>query len=148
MKKILLAVLFLSFSSVVANASTGEDKICSGFAKWMEDGTFKQIRESKCMTEAEYKIDNLKEPLKNPCYIPSYTFFLDYQGDVLICPHDWGKKIILGNFNLQSLKEIWFSKKAIKIRSLLNQSNRNFSPCNVCDVDGTLLGENISRFFS
>ncbi len=100
------------------------------------------------MSDAEYKIDNLKEPLKNPCYIPSYTFFLDYQGDVLICPHDWGKKIILGNFNLQSLKEIWFSKKAIKIRSLLNQSNRNFSPCNVCDVDGTLLGENISRFFS
>ena len=55
MKKILLAVLFLSFSSVVANASTGEDKICSGFAKWMEDGTFKQIRESKCTTEKEYK---------------------------------------------------------------------------------------------
>ena len=55
MKKILLAVLFLFFSSVVANASTGEDKICSGFAKWMEDGTFKQIRESKCMTEAEYQ---------------------------------------------------------------------------------------------
>ena len=92
------------------------------------------------MTEAEYKIDNLKAPFKNPCYIPSYTFFLDYQGDVLIWPHDWGKKIILGNFNLQSLKEIWFSKKAIKIRSLLNQSNINFSPCNVCDVDGTLLG--------
>ena len=41
---------------------------------------------------------------------------------------------------LQSLKEIWFSKKAIKIRSLLNQSNRNFSPCNVCDVKGDLIG--------
>ena len=46
MRKILLAVLFLIFSSVVANASTDETKICSGFAKWMEDGTFKQIRES------------------------------------------------------------------------------------------------------
>ena len=55
MKKILLATLFLLFSSVVANASTGDTKICSGFAKWMKDGTFKQIRESKCMTEAEYK---------------------------------------------------------------------------------------------
>ena len=100
------------------------------------------------MTNAEHKIDVLKEPLNNPCYIPSYTFFLDYQGDVLICPHDWGKKIVLGNFNFQSLKEIWFSKKAIRIRSLLNQANRNFSPCNVCDVEGTLLGENISKFFS
>ena len=55
MRKILLAVSFLLFSSVVANASTGDTKICSGFAKWMKDGTFKQIRESKCMTEAEYK---------------------------------------------------------------------------------------------
>ena len=55
MRKILLAVSFLIFSSVVANASTGDTKICSGFAKWMKDGTFKQIRESKCMTEAEYK---------------------------------------------------------------------------------------------
>ena len=55
MRKILLAFLFLLFSSVVVNASTGDTKICSGFAKWMDDGTFKQIRESKCMTEAEYQ---------------------------------------------------------------------------------------------
>ena len=55
MKKILLAFLFLLFSSVVANASTTGKEVCSGFAKWMEDGTFKQIRESKCMSEAEYQ---------------------------------------------------------------------------------------------
>ena len=55
MKKILLAFLFLLFSSVVANASTADKEVCSGFAKWMDDGTFKQIRESKCMSEAEYQ---------------------------------------------------------------------------------------------
>tara|TARA_B100001250_G_scaffold237270_1_gene203874 strand:- start:906 stop:1301 length:396 start_codon:yes stop_codon:yes gene_type:complete len=55
MKKILLAFLFLLFSSVVANASTSGKEVCSGFAKWMDDGTFKQIRESKCMSEAEYQ---------------------------------------------------------------------------------------------
>ena len=55
MKKILLATLFLLFSSVVANASTSGKEVCSGFAKWMDDGTFKQIRESKCMSEAEYQ---------------------------------------------------------------------------------------------
>ena len=31
-----------------------KDKICSGFSKWTKDGEFKQIRESKCMTEEEY----------------------------------------------------------------------------------------------
>ena len=64
-----------------------------------------------------------------------------------MCPHDWGKKIILGNLNLKSFIEIWFSKKAMNIRSMLNSSNRNFSPCNVCDVDGTLMGKKNSTYF-
>ena len=32
------------------------------------------------MQNAEYKIENLKNPLKNPCYIPSYTFFWIIKG--------------------------------------------------------------------
>ena len=30
---------------------------------------------SGLMENAEFKIKSLAEPLKNPCYIPSYTFF-------------------------------------------------------------------------
>ena len=103
---------------------------------------------SGLMTNAEFKIDALKEPLKKPCYIPSYTFFLDYQGDVLMCPHDWGKKVILGDLNKEKLLDIWFNKKFMKIRKMLNKSNRNFKPCNVCDVDGTLMGEKNSQYFN
>ena len=99
------------------------------------------------MENAEYKISSLDEPSKDKCFYPSYTFFMDYNGDVLMCPHDWGKKIILGNLNLKSFIEIWFSKKAMNIRSMLNSSNRNFSPCNVCDVDGTLMGKINSTYF-
>ena len=103
---------------------------------------------SGLMTNAEFKIDALKEPLKNPCYIPSYTFFLDYQGDVLMCPHDWGKKIILGDLNKEKLIDIWFSKKFMGIRKMLNKANRNFEPCNVCDVEGTFMGEKNSKYFN
>lgn len=99
------------------------------------------------MANAEYKIAPLKEPLKKKCYIPSYSFFLDYQGDVLICGHDWGKKIILGNLNNESFLDIWFSKKAMTVRKQLNNSNRNFAPCNVCDVNGTLIGKKNSDLF-
>ena len=102
---------------------------------------------SGLMADAEFKIDALKEPLKKPCYIPSYTFFLDYQGDVLMCPHDWGKKVILGDLNKEKLKDIWFSKKFMGIRKMLNKSNRNFTPCNVCDVEGTFMGEKNSKYF-
>lgn len=100
------------------------------------------------MENAEYKIASLKEPLKKPCFIPSYTFFLDYQGDVLICPHDWGKKIILGNLNKENFLDIWFNKKSIQVRKMLNSANRNFKPCNVCDVTGTLMGKKNSSYFN
>ena len=103
---------------------------------------------SGLMKNAEFKIPELEEPLKNPCFIPSYTFFLDYQGDVLMCPHDWGKKIILGNLNKEKLLDIWFNKKSMKIRKLLNNSNRDFKPCNVCDVDGTFMGKKNSQYFN
>ena len=65
-----------------------------------------------------------------------------------MCPHDWGKKIILGNLNKENLLDIWFSKKSMRIRKMLNNSNRNFSPCNVCDVEGTFMGEKNSGYFN
>ena len=96
---------------------------------------------SGLMEKAEYKIEALSEPLKKKCFIPSYTFFLDYQGDVLMCPHDWGKKKILGNLNKLSFLDIWNSQLARITRKNLNNGKRNFSPCNVCDVKGTLIGK-------
>ena len=44
------------------------------------------------MEKAEHKISKLTESLKGTLLLSSYTFFLDYDGDVLMCPHDWGKK--------------------------------------------------------
>ena len=35
---------------------------------------------SGLMADAEFKIDALKEPLKKPCYIPSYTFLFRLSG--------------------------------------------------------------------
>ena len=103
---------------------------------------------SGLMENAEFKIETLKEPMKKPCYIPSYTFFLYYQGDVLMCPHDWGKKIILGDLNKEKLLDIWFNNKSMQVRKMLNKANRNFTPCNVCDVEGTLMGEKNSTYFN
>tara|TARA_Y100001970_G_scaffold129887_1_gene160145 strand:- start:23429 stop:24319 length:891 start_codon:yes stop_codon:yes gene_type:complete len=97
------------------------------------------------MKNAEYTIENPIEPLNNPCYIPSYTFFLDYQGDVLMCPHDWGKKMILGNLKNETLKDIWLSKQATFARKQLIGGNRNFEPCKSCDVTGTLIGKKHSK---
>tara|TARA_Y100000590_G_scaffold470736_1_gene669019 strand:- start:14493 stop:15404 length:912 start_codon:yes stop_codon:yes gene_type:complete len=93
------------------------------------------------LKNAGHKILPLEQKLNHACYYPSYTFFMDYNGDVLMCAHDWGKKRILGNLNKNSFKEIWTSQLANISRKKLNNSDRGFAPCNVCDVHGTLIGE-------
>ena len=93
------------------------------------------------MKNAEHSIAPLVKSLKKPCYYPSYTFFLDYNGDVLMCPHDWGKKNILGNLEKQNFREIWLSSVALLTRKGLIKADRNFSPCDVCDVAGDLIGK-------
>ena len=92
-----------------------------------------------------YKRKDADHAIKEKCFYPSYKFFLDYNGDVLMCSHDWGKKNILGNLNHKSFKEIWLSKKSKEARDMLNNANRSLSPCNICDVKGTLIGERHSN---
>ena len=93
------------------------------------------------MDNTVFKRPSLTEPLPKPCFYPSYNFFMDYLGDVLLCPHDWGKKMIVGNLYKQDLLEIWFSKLLMTARHRLYQGDRNFKPCNVCDVEGSLMGK-------
>jgi len=95
---------------------------------------------SGMMDKAEYVIPSLKEPMKKPCYYPHYTFFMDYTGEVLICSHDWGKKLVVGNLNSENFIDIWCNQKFDLARKNLFNANRNFSPCNKCDVEGTFMG--------
>ena len=68
MKKfIILFFLSFLFNSISYASTESKDKICSGFSKWTKDGEFKQIRESKCMTEEEYKVY-----LNSPDYLCKY----------------------------------------------------------------------------
>ena len=100
------------------------------------------------LENAEHSIMPLEKKMQHPCYYPSYTFFMDYNGDVLMCAHDWGKKRILGNLKHKSFSEIWTSQIAKISRKKLNSGDRGFSPCNVCDVHGTLIGEKHSNAWS
>ena len=93
------------------------------------------------LDKTKFKRPSLTEPLKKPCFYPNYNFFMDYLGDVLLCPHDWGKKMVVGNFYKQDFMEIWFSQLMMINRKKLNQGDRNFKPCNVCDVQGSLMGK-------
>jgi radical SAM protein with 4Fe4S-binding SPASM domain len=93
------------------------------------------------MVMPEVNIAPLKEPLKQRCYYPFYQILVDHDGTVLLCPHDWGKKLKVGNLGDQSIQEIWDSPAIKRVRLSLAKGDRNFPPCASCDVDGTLMGQ-------
>lgn len=97
------------------------------------------------MANAAYPIKNPETSLKRPCFYPNYIFFMDYNGDVIICNHDWGKKMIIGNMLEKSFKEIWLDEKWSKARKDLYEGNRDFLPCKNCLVDGLRMGSMHAR---
>ena len=92
------------------------------------------------LNNAEYKIPEVKKALNKVCNYPAYTFFIDYNGDVQMCSHDWAKKYVIGNVNNDKIESIWLSQKYKFAREKLLSANRNFMPCNKCDVSGELIG--------
>ena len=88
----------------------------------------------------EVEVAPLKEPMNHRCYYTHYRMMVDHTGEVLLCPHDWGKKLIVGNVRDQHIVDIWTGKILTPVRQRLAAADRRFAPCNVCDVVGTLQG--------
>ena len=94
-----------------------------------------------------FELKPLSEPLKNSCYYPFYKVLIDYNGDVLMCSNDWKKDMIMGNITNESFIGIWSNEKFLALRKKLSNSDRNHKPCNVCDVNGMMNGqENFNRW--
>jgi len=82
----------------------------------------------------------LGEPLKRRCHYPFYMVMIDYDGSVLLCTHDWGRKLVVGNVRDQPLQALWDGDTMKRVRRRLAGADRGVAPCDVCDVDGTLMG--------
>ena len=80
--------------------------------------------------------------LNHKCFYTHYHLMIDHDGKVRLCSHDWVKKLNFGDLNKQSVLQVWTGKKLTKFRKLLGKGNRKFSPCNNCNVIGTLEGRN------
>jgi radical SAM protein with 4Fe4S-binding SPASM domain len=78
----------------------------------------------------------------NPCYYPSYSMLIDWNGDVFLCPQDWQKKVKFGNVHNERLLDVWKSSALSKRRTLLIRGARTNSPCRECDANGCIHGFN------
>lgn len=89
----------------------------------------------------QYNIVPLKEPLKQSCYYPFHKLVIDYNGDCMICPSDWEKKLLVGNLHSQTIFEIWNSPVMKEVRLKLINKDRSQSPCTNCNIHGTLYAQ-------
>ncbi|PIS09486.1 hypothetical protein COT75_01295 [Candidatus Beckwithbacteria bacterium CG10_big_fil_rev_8_21_14_0_10_34_10] len=84
------------------------------------------------------KFSNLVSPinLKNKvCFEPFHKISILFNGDVLICCHDWKRENILGNVKNQTIKIIWNNSKFKLVRKLLlNNNYLMLIPCKKCSI--------------
>ena len=76
----------------------------------------------------------------HPCFYPSYSMAIDWNGDVLQCVQDWNKKVKYGNVASNDLIDIWKSIKYQKSRMKLIDGDRSSTPCSSCNADGCFHG--------
>lgn len=91
----------------------------------------------------EGQVSKIELPLQRHCYYPFYMMRIDHEGQVLMCPHDWDSHLVLGSVKEQSVWDIWIGDVANQVRKKLSRKDRNFLPCNNCDVQGDLMGGEI-----
>jgi radical SAM protein with 4Fe4S-binding SPASM domain len=81
------------------------------------------------------------QPLKRSCYFPFSKAMIDWNGDLLLCPQDWGRNYVAGNLIQEHIRDVWLGVRLERIRKKLAEQDRSTSPCNRCNTDGMLTGE-------
>jgi len=74
------------------------------------------------------------------CYYPFFMLFVDTNGDVQYCPHDWEIINVIGNVYDDTIIDIW-NKDTFVRKMMLNENRQNLSPCNECSAKGIIIGE-------
>lgn len=77
-----------------------------------------------------------------PCHYLAYQMTVEWNGDVLLCPQDWHKRVRFGNLRDRPILEIWNSRPMKAKRAQLIRGDRSGSPCAGCNTDGCLHGFN------
>jgi radical SAM protein with 4Fe4S-binding SPASM domain len=66
---------------------------------------------------------------------------IDWNGDVFLCPQDWQRRQTMGNIMQTEIFDIWNGPVLSKYRRKLLGGVRNLNPCNQCNADGMVYGE-------
>jgi radical SAM protein with 4Fe4S-binding SPASM domain len=83
----------------------------------------------------------------NICPYIFYSFSVNADGLVSSCFLDWKRKLIIGDVRVESMKEIWNSKKMNQLRVMhLEGKRKNMDTCGSCGQLSHCLPDNIDKF--
>jgi radical SAM protein with 4Fe4S-binding SPASM domain len=69
------------------------------------------------------------------CPLPFYQMNILFNGDCILCCHDWNRATIIGNAGTASLSEIWNSRETNDIRRLIRRKNYGqIDACKECSI--------------
>lgn len=71
-------------------------------------------------------IKNISKGTKGICVTPFISLSISYNGDTVICSHDFNNIWVIGNIFKDELEEIWGGEKAQKLRGALISGYINF----------------------
>lgn len=67
------------------------------------------------------------------CMNPFYAMNIIFNGDCILCCHDWTRSTVVGNITNTPLKDVWNSYKMNQIRrSILSKKWKRVIPCREC----------------
>jgi len=93
--------------------------------------------------------DKLAESKRDACYYTHYAMMIDWNGDALLCCQDmYNRTIKFGNVMDKPLFDIWRDPKLIDFRNKLKKGDRTSSPCDNCNANGRIFGQNHAEEWS
>lgn len=69
--------------------------------------------------------------IREPCMLLWSRLVVDWDGEVVLCCNDYAHKVVIGNLNKESIKDVWFGKKMSAIRNIHKKGD--FSKIPFCD---------------
>lgn len=76
------------------------------------------------------------------CYLPFYKMVINWNGDLLLCAQDWlHESNLMININETKIVDAWLSTELTKYRDMLKSNKRCVTPCDKCNVVGTIVGK-------
>ena len=119
------------FKRIIKNSKVPSDLIILRDRWYDKDNNFGVKLTNRTGT---VKIGNqISNTIHTTCFYPSYQFLIDWNGDIFLCPQDWQRRVTMGNMS--------------RYRKELLDGIRKLSPCNSCNAQGTVLGQNHAKIW-